>query len=198
MARLTDKDATSRSVNEFSQQTNGISGGTLPSGNMPKTSFARTFSAKLHEDTHHMFGRIEAKYGTASRRKAAEYLFNAIQPLGYRQMVTDHLINSGYSPFSPHFKEEHVTHIISYLNNPDYRRRTHESMGIHNGTEAQKQAIDGMAKKSYAGIAGASKSLTPEHIGSGTAMTPKKESTLSKSVLGGCPFCKKEEHVGSC
>lgn len=83
-----------------------------------------------YEDFHQMMNRVEGKHGKSARQNLASNLYSSI-PQENREAVRSY-VTSLYGTREPpmhRWHEEHLAHLISYLNNPKARRNFHIKHG---------------------------------------------------------------------
>jgi hypothetical protein len=83
-----------------------------------------------HEDLHQMFNRVQDKYGHEARVNLASNLFSAI-PEDNRHAVREyvHHLYGQQEPPSNRWHEEHLAHLITYLNSFPQRMMFHNKQG---------------------------------------------------------------------
>lgn len=89
------------------------------------------FSTKLHEDMHLMLNRVQQKYGMQGRANVVDNLLQDLQthqPEAYKALsayIQKRVRNNSHA-----FKEEHLTTLLNYLNNPGERDAYHTAAGL--------------------------------------------------------------------
>jgi 8-oxo-dGTP pyrophosphatase MutT (NUDIX family) len=113
-------------------------------------------ATQLHEDLHLMFSRVQNKYGPESRRNLAR---NIVERMKLAEPETYKALNMfmgsrGYIPTHPYYQEEHLTGLLSYLNNPGERMAFHAQHG--HDPEFQRN-FSTLLKKGYELVRGLSR-----------------------------------------
>lgn len=108
-----------------------VSGRTGPGGPV-NTSYAKDRVTKLHEDAHMMFNRVNNKYGPKAALNLTQNLYNHI-PEDSRNALNQYVKHKygGAKPPDTKYYEEHLAHLVSYLNNPNERKNFHSKQPGH-------------------------------------------------------------------
>ncbi len=141
---------------------------------------------KLHEDTHLMFNRVSQKYGKSGAKRLAVNLFNAIPKDHQNHMQA--FVSSKYPDGglqAPEWHEEHLAHLISYINDPSVRQDYHKKLAGHTspvtGELSDKgQAFHSKMKQAYRYFQQASRKADPSWTKQIKA--PVQNSALHKSM----------------
>ncbi len=140
---------------------------TLVGGNT-HSSFATRLPSKLHEDTHQMFNRVQEKYGHDGRKMLMMNLWFHV-PDESRQAMKQYVGHqyNGKQPPPLIWHEEHLAHLIGYLNTPEARKKFHQK-NLHfedvNNNILNQQGIDFQSKMKtgYHAIRRAAQMATPD------------------------------------
>lgn len=89
-------------------------------------------AVQIHEDLHQMFNRVQNKHGNEGRVNLASNLYNAI-PEEHRNAMREYVNHtyggSGKEPPANRWHEEHLAHLLSYLNSHSDRMTFHQKQG---------------------------------------------------------------------
>jgi hypothetical protein len=87
-------------------------------------------AVQIHEDLHQMFNRVHAKHGADARVNLASNLYNAV-PEENRNAMREYVNHTtgGKEPPANRWHEEHLAHLLSYLNSHPDRMTFHQKQG---------------------------------------------------------------------
>jgi hypothetical protein len=149
--------------------TSKYAGRTGPAGVPINVSYAvkgsgnKEIATKLHEDQHLLFNRVANKYGPKASINLAHNLYNSI-PEQHRNSVQQYVsaIYGGKAPPAQKFHEEHIAHLVSYLNNPGNRKVFHQKIPGHwdpatNNLTDEGRTFQTSMKQAYRALQNASK-----------------------------------------
>jgi hypothetical protein len=124
-----------------------IAGQTGPGGTGTAISYAGKspfIGVQEHENVHAMLSRVQDKHGSNARITLASNLYNSI-PKEHRDAMRQYVnhIYGGKEPPSSRWHEEHLAHLVTYLNHPEQRMVFHRNKGtwdknLNGMTEAGK------------------------------------------------------------
>jgi hypothetical protein len=151
-----------------------------------------------HEAQHGLFYNMAHKHGTGVRNRVLLNTYQGISDQDRREVV-DAIRDSMVQGLDDHEKqEEGLTHLQSYLQNPDHRTQVHRKLNL--GTTSTQHEFMARARKTWEALRHKAQTIKPEDVG----MVVKSESEeveawLSKSEaerkLGGLDTVA--EHLGS-
>lgn len=123
------KDAIFANVGTNANKKRYVAGMTGPAGAGTAISYASgkaSTATKLHEDLHMMFNRVHDKYGHKAKLNLAHNLYNSI-PKENKEAIQEYVSHQyGGKPLHPNkWHEEHLAHLVSYLNHPMNRKAFH-------------------------------------------------------------------------
>ncbi len=133
------------------------SGKAGPAGSPITISYARSPAAKQHEDAHMMFNRVHNKYGPKAAMNLANNLYNSI-PDDSKEALNQYVghIYGGAQPPALKHHEEHIAHLLSYLNSSNRRDSFHSNQMGHFDPEV-RQEFHGKMKRAHKAVQTAAK-----------------------------------------
>jgi hypothetical protein len=78
--------------------------------------------ASIHEATHGFFSDIASKYGKEHSKQLSSHMLNNFFHPNDIAKVKSFIKDRGYEEDSPHFGEEHISHISDIINRPSVRK----------------------------------------------------------------------------
>jgi len=129
-------------------------------------------SADIHEAQHGLFYGLAHKHGTGTRDRVIEATYQGI-PDSDRREVVDAIRDSMVPGLEGHERqEEGLTHLQSYLQNPDHRAQVHKKLKL--GTVESQREFMGRARRTWQALQRKAKSIRPEDVG----ITEKSEAEV--------------------
>jgi hypothetical protein len=112
-----------------------VSGRSVAGGSPVASSYAVSNpdvqGTQIHENMHLMFNQVHRKYGEKARQNLAYNIYNSVLKPEHKNVVRKWMKHSigdeGFARLSvkPHFYEEGLAHLLSYLNRPQQRNIFH-------------------------------------------------------------------------
>ncbi len=106
-----------------------------------------TVATQLHENLHQMFNQVQKKYGMEGRKNLAANMMNELKetnPDGW--IALKNMVGTTHPEYSiknpnrpPQADEEHLTHLLNYVNDPHHRQAFHRSVKLSEGQARQYQ-----------------------------------------------------------
>jgi hypothetical protein len=96
-------------------------------------------STRHHEGAHKFFSSIAQKHSPAHSSSLVSHILDNFFEPSDMQSITSNLSNY-YDKNDPHFKEEHITHILDLLQNPEKRQEFHDNHSYMNTGEISPSA----------------------------------------------------------
>lgn len=162
-------------IKAAASKASGIIGRTGPSGVPTAISYAKdqknankAVATQLHEDHHMLLNRVQNKYGGKASINLTHNLFNSI-PEQHRKSVQEYVSSLYGTKKIPAAKyhEEHLAHLLSYLNSPKHRELYHRATPGHWDHERNVMSDKGREfqtnmKQAYRALQGAAKKASPQ------------------------------------
>lgn len=104
-------------------------------------------ATQQHENLHLLLNRVEAKYGKRAKQNLVHNLWNTI-PEENKNALIHHVAskNAGKDLHPTVWHEEHLAHLLNYLNTPEVRDEYHNNAGH---TSEQKLEIQSKLKQAH-------------------------------------------------
>lgn len=124
---------------------------------------------KLHEDLHQMFGRIGDRFGLPGRVVVSMHAINTM-PRNAASVIASFKQSRAGPDKGPMDAEEHIAHMLNYLNSPSDRQRFHDGIRMgaaDRGIELDpnfERKLDSAMKAAYKHVVGFANSLTPRDM----------------------------------
>lgn len=120
-------------------------------------------ATEAHEVQHGVFARLAQRYGNTGRNKILNSTLDHL-PYEHRSVLAKLFEHYQYPYHPDHHAEEAIAHLHNYLQDPEWRQKTHVMLRIKSKPDVQKE-LHSKAKKAWHALVRVGKGLTPKDVG---------------------------------